>query len=102
MDRPDGQLGSELKVSSDFFATSGFRDLVLNVSERCHAIPEIAAFLKEEGLAFRGFYPSFYFNFLRERRLQETWPGSLEGWADLEQSLPIMFTRMYTLWCERV
>ena len=101
MDRAPGAAGSELKSSLDFYSTSGFRDLVLNVSERCHSIPELAGFLKDAGLAFRGFWPSFYFNLLRERHPQETWPGSLEGWAELEQAFPILFTRMYTLWCER-
>lgn len=102
MERPDGDPGSELKSSLDFYATSGFRDLVLNVSERCHSISELAGFFKEAGLAFRGFWPSFDFNLLRERSPHETWPGSLEGWTELEQAFPVLFTRMYTFWCERV
>ena len=101
MSRPEGELGSELKVGLDFYATSGFRDLALHVSEQCHTLPQIADFLKEAGLAFRGFHPTSYFQFLRQHHPHEPWPGSLERWAELERAFPVMFMRMYTLWCER-
>jgi len=101
MDRPEGAPGAEFKASLDFYTTSGFRDLALHVSEQCHTLPQIAAFLKEAGLAFRGFHPASYFQFLRQHYPQEPWPGSLERWAELERKVPVLFTRMYTLWCER-
>jgi ubiquinone/menaquinone biosynthesis C-methylase UbiE/tetratricopeptide (TPR) repeat protein len=101
MDRPEGEPGSELKASLDFYATSGFRDLALHVSEQCHSLPEIGAFLGEAGLRFRGFHPATYFQFLHQSYPQEPWPGSLERWADLERAFPVLFTRMYTFWCDR-
>jgi SAM-dependent methyltransferase/tetratricopeptide (TPR) repeat protein len=101
MDRPDGEPGSELKVSQDFYATSGFRDLALHVSEQCHSLAEIAAFLGEAGLRFRGFHPVTYFQFLRQSYPQEPWPGSFERWIELERAHPALFTRMYTFWCDR-
>jgi SAM-dependent methyltransferase len=101
MDRPDGDPGTELKASLDFYATSGFRDLALHVSEQCHSLPEIFAFIEEAGLRFRGFHPATYFQFLRQSYPQEPWPGSLERWVELERAYPALFTRMYTFWCDR-
>jgi hypothetical protein len=51
----DGQLGSELKTSPDFYSSSNSRDLALHVSERCLTLREIEHFLNESGLEFRGF-----------------------------------------------
>jgi ubiquinone/menaquinone biosynthesis C-methylase UbiE len=76
MARPDGQLGSELKSSPDFYTTSGFRDLVLHVNERCLSIPEIAGFLEEMRLVFRGFQPPLFFDLLRRNHPNEPWPGN--------------------------
>jgi len=67
--------------------TLGFRDLTLNVSERCHTLPEIEAFLADAGLRFRGFFPPYLFQLLRQRNPKEPWPGSLERWARLERAL---------------
>jgi len=101
LDRKEGELGSELKASADFYAMSGFRDLTLNVSERCHALPEISEFLADAGLRFRGFFPPYLFQLLRQRYPREPWPGSLERWARLERALPSLFMQMYVFWCDR-
>src|SRR5215831_8770699 len=101
LDRKDGELGSELKASADFYAMSGFRDLTLNVSERCHTLPEISDFLADAGLRFRGFFPPHLFQLLRQRYPREPWPGSLERWAKLERALPTLFIQMYVFWCDR-
>jgi SAM-dependent methyltransferase len=101
LDRGDGELGSELKASVDFYSTSGFRDLTLNVSERCHTLSEISQFLADTGLRFRGFFPPYLFQFLRQRHPWEPWPGSLKRWARLERTLPTLFMQMYVFWCDR-
>jgi SAM-dependent methyltransferase len=101
MARPDGQPGSELKGSSDFYTTSGFRDLALHVSERGLSIPEIAGFLEESQLVFRGFQPVQFFDLLRTHHPQEQWPGTLTRWAELELAIPILFAGMYKFWCEK-
>jgi hypothetical protein len=49
MERRPGGSGNKLLVSR------GFRDLVLHVSERQCALPDIRQFLDEAGLAFHGF-----------------------------------------------
>jgi hypothetical protein len=101
MDRSHGQLGSELKSSPDFYTTSGFRDLALHVSERCLSIPEIANFLDEAGLAFRGFQPDLFFDLLQQQYQGESRPGSLERWAELELAIPMLFAGMYKFWCQK-
>jgi SAM-dependent methyltransferase len=99
--RGDDQLGSKLKGSSDFYTASGFRDLVLHVSERCLSIPEIARFLEEVQLVFRGFQPVLSFDLLSTHFPGQTWPGKLAHWAELERALPVLFAGMYKFWCEK-
>jgi SAM-dependent methyltransferase len=102
LDRHDGELGSELKASADFYSMSGFRDLTLNVSERCHTLPEISEFLADAGLRFRGFFPPDLFHLLHQRNPSTHWPGSLKRWGRLERSLPTLFIQMYVFWCDRL
>jgi len=99
--REDDQLGSELKGSSDFYTASGFRDLVLHVSERCLSIPEIESFLEEAHLLFRGFQPVLLFDLLRTHFPGQAWPGKLAHWAELERAFPVLFAGMYKFWCEK-
>jgi SAM-dependent methyltransferase len=101
LDRRDGELGSELKASADFYSMSGFRDLTLNVSERCHTLAEISVFLAGAGLRFRGFFPPYLFQLLHQRYPWEHWPGSLKRWSRLERSLPMLFMQMYVFWCDK-
>jgi SAM-dependent methyltransferase len=102
MARPDGEAGSELKRSADFYSASGFRDLTLHVSEQCLSLPQIELFLDQNGLVFRGFHPSDIFAALRERFPAEVWPGALSRWAELEAANPFMFSRMYQFWCQKL
>ncbi len=44
-----------LTRSGDFYSISGCRDMLFNVMEHRFTIPEIAAFLNENGLSFLGF-----------------------------------------------
>ncbi len=102
LDRAKDAPGGDLKMSRDFYAASNFRDLALHVSERPVTLPEIAQFLAEHGLAFRGF--QLERGVLARFRVafpSETWPGSLERWAELEAANPHIFNGMYNLWCTR-
>jgi SAM-dependent methyltransferase len=102
LDRADGELGSELKISPDFYTASNFRDLTLHVSEHCLTLPEIARFLRDNGLSFRGFQlDKQVFSLLQERFPKEAWPGTLEHWSEFEQANPLTFTGMYVFWCGR-
>jgi len=99
--RPATQLGSELKGSPDFYTASGFRDLVLHVSEKCLTLAEIAGHLDELKLVFRGFQPPMFFDLLRRNYPNELWPGSLAHWAELEHEIPMLFAGMYKFWCAK-
>ncbi len=48
-------FAKDLVSSPDFYSTSGCRDLLFHVREHKFTIPEIAAFLSENNLAFLGF-----------------------------------------------
>jgi tetratricopeptide (TPR) repeat protein len=99
--RPEGEPGGALKANPDFYTASGFRDLALQADERSVSIPEIATFLEAEGLVFRGFQPGLIFDLLRQQYLDETWPGSLDRWAELEEAVPQLFAGAYRFWCDR-
>jgi SAM-dependent methyltransferase len=95
---PDGAPGAELSKSLDFYSASGFRDYVLHVSEQCMTLPQIANFLGENGLRFRGFF-DVPFSVLQSSHPAETRPGSLESWAACEADRPSLFSSMYQFWC---
>jgi SAM-dependent methyltransferase len=102
LDRPPGEPGGDLKASRDFYAMSNFRDLALHVSEHPLTLPQIAGFLQEHGLTFRGFQlESGVFARLQARFPGATWPGALEHWAAFEAENPGTFNGMYNFWCVR-
>lgn len=96
---PDAPGASYLRAR-DTFATSGFRDFFLHVSEKTTTLAEIGSFLDENDLAFRGFVNA-PFGALARRFPNERWPGSLERWADLEREQPRLFIGMYQFWLTR-
>jgi hypothetical protein len=103
LDRPADRLGGDLKMSRDFYTASNFRDLALHVSEHPLTLPEIARFLADNALAFRGFQlERGVFDRFRDRFPGEAWPGSLIRWAEFEQANPHTFSGMYNFWCSRV
>jgi SAM-dependent methyltransferase len=100
--RADTALGGDLKFSRDFYALSAFRDLMLHESEAQVTLSEIAAFLDEECLAFRGFTidPEITAAFLGHTS-SATAPGTLAEWSRFEDSHPRTFDAMYRFWIER-
>lgn len=85
----------------DLYNTSGFRDLILHVSERRFTLPEISSMLTDEGLSFRGFFDEHAFDKFKQRFPDETWPGRLERWDDFENQNPNHFVGMYYFWCDK-
>ncbi|MHC2435880.1 class I SAM-dependent methyltransferase [Bradyrhizobium sp. USDA 4451] len=82
----------------DFYSMSGCRDLIFNVMEHRLTIPEIAAFLSEHGLTFRGFEPFDDPSVLDQFRKQ--FPGAadetnLDQWHRFEIEHPETFWDMY-------
>ncbi|HEX6000156.1 MAG TPA: methyltransferase domain-containing protein [Hyphomicrobiaceae bacterium] len=102
LDRPPDTPGGDLKMSRDFYSTSNFRDLALHVSEQPLTLEEIAQFLDENRLEFRGFQlergvlPRF-----RERFPGAGWPGAIQQWDAFEAENPHVFAGMYNFWCAR-
>jgi SAM-dependent methyltransferase len=102
LDRPADRAGGDLKSSRDFYAASNFRDLALHVSEHPVTLPDIARFLGDNGLDFRGFQlERGVFRRFQERFPGERWPGSLRCWAQFETQNPHIFSGMYNFWCTR-
>lgn len=96
---PD-EPGAGFMRSRDAHTMSGFRDFFLHVSEQTTTIPEIAAFLDANGLAFKGFV-TVPFSELSRRFPDEVWPGRLERWSELESERPSLFIGMYQFWVTR-
>lgn len=101
-DRPEDETGGELTSSLDFWSMSGFRDLVLHVSEQQFTLPEIASALADLDLIFRGFtlHPQNVSDF-EAANPAERWPGTLEKWWEWEQENPRLFDGMYNFWVEK-
>lgn len=103
LDRPAGTPGGGLVLSRDFYTLHEFRDLALHPAEQHVTLDEIARFLDENGLAFRGFTldPLVLQAFASEHPDSE-WPGSLADWQAFERAQPRVFETMYRFWCERL
>lgn len=87
--------------SLDFYALSGFRDLVAHVQERSYTVDELAEELRVLDLEFLGFQlPSdVHARFVDahgKRALRD-----LSAWAHFEQRHPDTFWGMYQFWCAR-
>jgi SAM-dependent methyltransferase len=86
---------SDLTGTSDFYTTSGCRDLLFNVMEHRFTIPEIKAFLREQNVCFLGFELGRKTAVL----FQETYPGvalnDLDHWHLFETANPRTFLQMY-------
>jgi SAM-dependent methyltransferase/tetratricopeptide (TPR) repeat protein len=84
--------------SPDFYSMSGCRDLLFNVMEHRFTIPEIAAFLEDNGLSFLGFEPfddpTVIEKFRRQfgNAVDET---DLDQWHRFEVDHPETFWDMY-------
>jgi len=102
MQRAPGEPGTELLISRDFYAKSGFRDLALHVSEQHCSLPDIRQFLDDNGLTFHGFRlpPNTVADFARAFP-DDIFPGQIENWWTFEQDNPRSFDGMYVFWCRK-
>jgi SAM-dependent methyltransferase/tetratricopeptide (TPR) repeat protein len=92
----NNQRWTTLIQTRDFYNMSGCRDLLFNVMEHRFTIPEIAAFLKDEGLSFLG----FELDATVVEKFQRKFPGpdaltNLEFWDAFETANPDTFLQMY-------
>jgi SAM-dependent methyltransferase len=82
--------------SADFYSMSGCRDLLFNVMVHRFTIPQIAAFLREQGLLFLG----FELDGAVVAKFREQFPGAealtnLDHWNAFEAANPKTFRQMY-------
>jgi SAM-dependent methyltransferase len=89
---------------NDFFSTSDCRDLLFHVHEQQFTIPEIKAFIIENGLNFIGFEikPDEMHRQLRQLFTSSGWSlGDLDRWDVVERDNPDMFSTMYGFWIQK-
>ncbi len=84
----------------DFYGLNRCRDLLFHTHERPVTIPEIAAWLDELGLAFRGFaLPEARLARFRLEHPDADPARDLGAWAAFEAEHPRTFAAMYQFWC---
>jgi tetratricopeptide (TPR) repeat protein/SAM-dependent methyltransferase len=86
----------------DFYTISTCRDLLFHVRERQFAIPEIKAFLAQNGLTFIGFVidPAVQ-QYYQVRFPHDAAMTNLDCWSALEVESPLIFTNMYQFWVQK-
>src|SRR5476649_1744090 len=93
------QRGDVVVYSSDFFSTSGCRDLCFNVIEHRFTLPRIKHFLDANRLTLLDLESS---SETQQKFLQEhptpTARTDLDRWHAFEQTHPRTFSGMYSLW----
>ncbi len=96
---PDGPLWFLTWTGSDFYFTSGLRDLLFHPMEHRFTVPRIAASLEQLDLEFLGFdLPAGTRHQYRRFNGDDANGLSLEGWHDFEQANPKTFVGMYQFW----
>ncbi len=89
---------------TDFFTVSACRDLLFHVHEIQITIPEIKAFLADNGLSFVGFdfeNPQGQEHY-RNLFARNGWSlGDLDRWDHFERENPQLFAGMYIFWVQK-
>lgn len=96
----DGTPLKNVAKYSDFFTTSECRDLLFHVQEHQFTIPEIAAFLRANGLRFIGFGGQPLQDY-RKRFPEDQAATDLERWYVFETENPTAFVGMYQFWLQK-
>lgn len=98
MDR-DGKLGTRF---GDFFGLSTCRDLLFHVQEQQMRLPDIAAFLNENGLTLLGFETdAANIRAYRRRFPDDPAATDLDHWQEFENGNPDTFSGMYMFWIRK-
>ena len=93
------------KVShnTDFFYTSGARDMLFHTQEHLFTIPKISKILKDFNLEFLGFYLDDHI----KKEFSKNFPidkknTSLDNWQQFEINNPDIFISMYQFWVRKL
>jgi len=88
--------------NKDFYSTSGCRDFLFHVQEQLLSLPEIATFLKEQGLGFMGFHlPSHVARAYAHAFPDDPTATNLANWQAFEEANPALFSGMYQFWIQK-
>ena len=92
----DGSLLKSASTFSDFFTTNECRDLIFHVQEHQMTLPQIKAFLADNGLQFTGFVldPATVQQFAA-RFPESSAMLDLDRWHAFETAAPATFAKMY-------
>jgi 2-polyprenyl-3-methyl-5-hydroxy-6-metoxy-1,4-benzoquinol methylase len=87
---------------SDFFTTSACRDLLFHVQEHQLTLPEIKAFLGQNGLQFLGFDAAGHvLEQFRRRFPDDRAMLDLDHWHVFETENALVFADMYQFWIQK-
>jgi len=99
MTDPD-QRWQQTLSAPDFYGLNRCRDLLFHAHERPVTIPEIATWLADLGLAFRGFaLPEARIARFRLEHPDADPARDLNAWQAYESEHPRTFAAMYQFWC---
>ncbi len=102
MARSDDPLLHDVCQRADFFSASGCRDLLFHVQEHRLTLPQIAAFLRDNGLAFLGFEADgMLFRQYAARFASDAAKTDLASWHQFETENPHSFAGMYQFWVQK-
>jgi tetratricopeptide (TPR) repeat protein/SAM-dependent methyltransferase len=102
LQQADEAMVRRLLDSVDFFTTSECRDLLFHVQEHRMTLPQIAAFVAENDLAFLGFELDaavngrYHARFPADRTMTD-----LDSWHVFETENPKTFAGMYQFWVQK-
>ena len=88
--------------SSDFFSTSGFRDLLFHSHETTFSIQEIKGSLEKLKLEFCGFDGMREKNKFLEAGFTTSELYDLDAWDSFEKNFEDTFANMYQFWCQKI
>jgi hypothetical protein len=102
MEAAEGTLLKRTTTWRDFYSTSQCRDLLFHVQEHRLTVPEIAAFIAENGVTFLGFeLDAWVLRKYRTRFPDDTSMTDLACWHTFEIENPRTFAAMYQFWIQK-
>lgn len=99
--KSDTRAHKQIKLSSDFYSTSSFRDLLFHVQEHRFTIPQIDKLLTHLNLRFCGFESENLVRDFMKNHASSDALYSLKNWHNYETQNPLAFVGMYQFWCQR-
>lgn len=88
--------------SPEFYSLSACRDLLFHVQEHRLALPQISAFLSQNGLTFLGFeLDAATLAHYRRTFPDDTSMTDLDSWHRFETANPATFVAMYQFWIQK-